>query len=56
MKPLARLLIPAIFALALTGCEIIAAPIHVTADVVDLVPVVGPVVAAPVEATADTID
>ena len=42
--------------LGLQGCSVIALPLHVAADVIDVVPVVGGVVAAPVEAVADIID
>lgn len=41
---------------ALNGCAVVALPFRVAADVVDIVPVVGPVVAAPFEAAAEVID
>ena len=40
----------------LTGCAVVALPFRVTGDVLDVVPVVGPIAAAPFKATADVID
>lgn len=51
-----RLVIPSLLALALAGCSVVAAPLHIAADVIDRVPIVGGVVAGPFEATADLID
>jgi hypothetical protein len=48
---MALLLLP-----ALAGCSLVAAPFHVTADVVRIVPVAGDVVAAPLDLTGDVID
>ena len=46
--------------LGLAGCstatDIVAAPFHVTADVVRVVPVVGDVVAAPFDVAGNVID
>lgn len=39
-----------------TAADIVAAPFHITADVVRVVPVVGDVVAAPVDMAGDIID
>lgn len=45
---------------ALAGCStatsIVAAPFHIAADVVSVVPVVGGVVAAPLDITGNVID
>jgi hypothetical protein len=40
----------------LSGCAVVALPFRVTGDVLDVVPVVGPIAAAPFKATADVID
>lgn len=42
--------------LLLPGCAVVALPFRVTGDVLDVVPVVGPIAAAPFKATADVID
>lgn len=42
--------------LLLSGCAVVALPFRVTGDVLDVVPVVGPIAAAPFKATADVID
>jgi hypothetical protein len=46
--------------LGLAGCstatDIVAAPFHITADVVRVVPVVGDVVAAPFDVAGNVID
>ena len=39
-----------------TATDIVAAPFHITADVVRVVPVVGDVVAAPLDITGNVID
>lgn len=41
---------------SLVGCSVVALPLHVAADIVDVVPVVGSIAAAPIEAAADIID
>lgn len=55
-----KLLVAACLSLGLAGCstatDIVAAPFHITADVVRVVPVVGDVVAAPVDVVGDVID
>ena len=38
------------------GCTVVALPFRVAADVVSVVPVVGPLAAAPLEAVGDVID
>ncbi len=40
----------------LTGCGVVALPFRVTGDVLDVVPVLGPIAAAPFNAAADVID
>lgn len=39
-----------------TAADIVAAPFHISADVVRVVPVVGDVVAAPLDVVGDVID
>jgi hypothetical protein len=55
---LPRLLLPLLPLLAACGtaADIVAAPFHVAADVVRVVPVVGDVVAAPLDLVGDAID
>lgn len=40
----------------LPGCAVVALPFQLTGDVLEIVPVVGPIAAAPFKATADVID
>lgn len=42
--------------LFLPGCAVVALPFRVTGDVLDVVPVIGPIAAAPFHATAAVID
>ena len=55
-----KMILAACVSLALGGCstttDIVAAPFHITADVVRVVPVVGDVVAAPFDVVGNVID
>ncbi|HMR32883.1 MAG TPA: hypothetical protein PKA13_16380 [Geminicoccaceae bacterium] len=42
--------------LSLPGCAVVALPFRVTGEVLDVVPVVGPVAAAPFKVAGDVID
>ncbi len=55
-----KLILAAFLGLGLAGCstatDIVAAPFHITADVVRVVPVAGDVLAAPFDVTGNVID
>ncbi len=51
-----RVLAATIALLILPGCAVVALPFRVTGEVLDVVPVVGPVAAAPFKAAGDVID
>ena len=55
-----KMILAACLGLGLAGCstatDIVAAPFHIAADVVRVVPVVGDVVAAPFDITGNIID
>lgn len=51
-----RFLAVAITLLILPGCAVVALPFRVTGEVLDVVPVVGPIAAAPFKAAGDVID
>jgi len=55
MPPMRWIALACLLAL-LSGCAVVALPFRVTGDVLDVVPVVGPIAAAPFKATADVID
>jgi hypothetical protein len=55
MPPMRWVALACLLAL-LSGCAVVALPFRVTGDVLDVVPVVGPIAAAPFKAAADVID
>jgi Family of unknown function (DUF6726) len=52
----AKLLLGMLCVCQLGGCAVVAAPFHVAADVVRVVPVVGDAIAVPFDAVGDVID
>lgn len=51
-----RLLAAITLMLSLSACAVAALPFRVTGEVLDVVPVVGPIAAAPFKAAGDVID
>jgi hypothetical protein len=51
-----RVLLAIAAVMSLTGCAVVAVPIHATADLVSIVPVVGNAIAVPFRAAGNLID